>query len=137
MKNTIDACVAFDFKGRHYELCIHLDLDQAMETAGALPSMYPLIARHNHIDTYSYEYEMMQAEDIQIRQATGTVKDFIHEGRLDTAAFENHWRESKALTALRDIAKHTLGIDALDQQPALKAALLAAYQLGAAVGQHG
>ncbi len=135
MKNTIDACVAFDFKGQHHELCVHLDLDQAMETAGILPSIYSLIARHNQIDTYSYEYEMMQAEEIQIRRATGAVKDFVHEGRLDVAAFENHWRESKALTALRDIARRTLGIDALDQQPALKEALLAAYQLGEAAGQ--
>lgn len=79
---------------------------------------------------------MMQAEDIQIRRATGAVKGFIHEGRLDVAAFENHRRESKVLTALRDIARRTLGIDALDQQPALKAALLAAYQLGEAAGQH-
>ncbi len=137
MKNTIDACVAFDFKGQHHELCIHLDLDQMMETAGALPSMYPLIARHNHIDTYSYEYEMMQVEEIQVRHATGMVNDFVREGRLDVAAFEHHWRELKALTALRDIVKRTMDIDDLDQQPTLKAALLAAYQLGEMAGQRG
>jgi len=135
MKNTIEACVEFDFKGQHHALCIDLDLDQAMETAGALPPMHALIARHNHIDTYSYEYEMMLAEEIQIRRATGAVKDFIHAGRLDVEAFENHWRESKALTALRDIAKRSMGIDALDQQPALKAALLAAYHSGFEAGR--
>ncbi len=135
MKNTIEACVEFDFKGQHHALCIDIDLDHVMETAGALPPMHALIAHRHRVDTCSYEYEMLQAEDIQIRRATGTVKDFIQGGRLDVAAFENHWRESKALTALRDIARRTVGIDALDQQPALLAALLAAYQLGEAAGQ--
>ncbi|HHH48353.1 MAG TPA: hypothetical protein ENK51_05640 [Gammaproteobacteria bacterium] len=135
MKNTIEACVAFDFKGQHHVLCIDLDLDQAMSAAGALPPIHALIARHNHIDTYSYEYEMMLAEAIQIRRATGAVKDFIHEGRLDVAAFEDHWRETKALAALRDIARRNLQVDALDRQPALKAALLAAYRLGESAGQ--
>ncbi len=131
-KNTIDACVAFDFKGQHHELCIDLDLDQMMERANALPSLYPLIARHNHIDTYSYEYEIMQAEEIQIRNASGIVVDFVHGGRLDVAAFENCWRESRVLTALSEVAKRTMNVADLDQQPALKAALLAAYQLGEA-----
>ena len=58
MKNTIDACVAFDFKGQHHELCVHLDLDQAMETAGILPSIYSLIARHNQIRSEEHTSEL-------------------------------------------------------------------------------
>lgn len=134
MKNTIDACVEFDFKGQHHVLCVSLDLDQMMTQAGSLPVMYPLIARHNQIDSYSYEYEMMQAEAVLARNATGWVSDFIHDEQLDVAGFEQHWRETQALAALADIAQRHMNVTSLDEQPALKAALLAAYRLGVEAG---
>ena len=42
MKSTIDACVVFDFKGQHHELCIHLDLDQQPALKAALLVAYQL-----------------------------------------------------------------------------------------------
>ena len=130
MKNTIDVYVSFDFKGQHHEPELHLDLDELMATTGRLPALLPLIARHNNIDAYSYEYEMMEAEDVRVRRATGLAAGFVQDGRLDMAAFEQHWLEQQTLAALTDIASRTLDIEDLSQQPALKEALLAAYRLG-------
>ncbi|VAX04293.1 hypothetical protein MNBD_GAMMA20-674 [hydrothermal vent metagenome] len=42
MKSTIDACVAFDFKGQHHELCIHLNLDQQPALKAVLLAAYQL-----------------------------------------------------------------------------------------------
>ena len=131
MKNTIEACVEFDFKGQHHELCIDLDLDQAMETAGALPPMHALVARHNHIDTYSYEYEMMQAETIKYSSSHPLVDEHIIESLLDIVAFETSWHEYRQLEECQKIAEKYLSINDLQQYPELKYALLEAYRLGA------
>ena len=79
---------------------------------------------------YSYEYEMMLAETIMFSDAKGLITDFVSEGILDLAAFNNAWAESIIIEKLQDIAKQYLSIDDINQQPDLKSALLAAYQQG-------
>ncbi len=130
MSNYITASVEFYFKGERYGASIELDMDQHMHASGELPDLYPLLATAMDIGAYSYEYEMMLAETIMFSDAKGLVTDFVSEGILDLAAFNDAWSESIVIEKLQDIAKQYLSIDDINQETNLKNALIAAYRLG-------
>ena len=130
MSNYITASVEFYFKGEKHGASIELDMDQHMHASGKLPDLYPILAKAMDLGAYSYEYEMMLAETIMFSDAKGLITDFVSEGILDLAAFNNAWAESIIIEKLQDIAKQYLSIDDINQQPDLKSALLAAYQQG-------
>lgn len=130
MKNSFVASIEFYFKGEHYTPSVRLDLDQVMETTGGLPSLYTLIARDNGIDLYSYQYEVMQMEEIHFTEVEGFVAEFIHNGELDVQGFVDKWHERRLQEALASIAQRCLGIEDLAQQPQLQRALQEAYALG-------
>ncbi len=130
MSNFITASVEFYFKGERYGASIELDMDQHMHASGELPDLYPLLATAMDIGAYSYEYEMMLAETIMFSDAKGLVTDFVSEGILDLAAFNDAWSESIVIEKLQDIAKQYLSIDDINQETNLKNALIAAYRLG-------
>lgn len=136
MSNYVTASVEFHFKGKEHKASIELDMDQHMHASGELPDLYPLLATAMEVGAYSYEYEMMLAETITFSDAKGLVADFVSEGILDLAAFNTAWSESITIERLQDIAKQHLSIDDIDQEPELKKALLAAYQLGTEKNQH-
>ena len=69
MKNLVTVYIEFSFRGKTHSPELSLDLDEFLHTHGSIPSLYPLIASHNDFDLYSYEYEMMQAEPLQFRDA--------------------------------------------------------------------
>ncbi len=71
MSNQVTASILFCFKGTSYSPSLDLDLDRYMHTSGHIPNLYPLIARANNFDLYSYEYEMMQAEPIKFSNPQG------------------------------------------------------------------
>lgn len=129
MKNIITASVKFSFKGVSHEPSITLELDKYI-VGGDFPDLYPLIAKENNHDLYSYEYEMMQAEEIFFSNAEGLIADFISNGVLDLQAFQAAFSEKLIIKQLRDVAKEHLQIDDLEQQPELAQALLSAYRLG-------
>lgn len=130
MKNIIKARVEFYFKGNRHSLAATIDLDECMRLHDGIPSLFDVIARENAIDAYSYEYEVMLQEDIEIEHAEGFVTDFIHQGVLDADGFAQKWREDKVLSVLREIAKRNMSVDDLNAHPALKNALFDAYQAG-------
>lgn len=130
MSNKVTASIHFSFKGKHHSPSIELDIDAHMTTAGCLPELYPLIARLNNYDMYSYEYEMMQAEDIQFSQAEGLILDFIENNLLKKDAFESAWHEQSVFNELQEIATAHLNIDDLQEQKKLREALFAAFKLG-------
>ena len=130
MSNHITASIEFYFKGEKHGASIELDMDQHMHASGDLPDLYPILAKAMDLGAYSYEYEMMLAETIMFSHAKGLIANFVNEGILDLAAFNDAWSESIIIEKLQDIAKHHLSIDDIDQQPELKSALLAAYQQG-------
>lgn len=132
MNNHVTASVEFFFKGKKIAASVDIDLDQAMESAGELPALYPLLARAAELDLYSYEYEIMQAEEIVFSNASGIAADHVHDGVLDRESFTAAWREQQLLGQLQQIAQRHLSVDNLQQQPALKAALLEAWRLGKA-----
>ncbi|OOZ40451.1 hypothetical protein BOW53_07715 [Solemya pervernicosa gill symbiont] len=132
MKNSATATVHFYFKGEKFEPSIEVDFDKIIAMHGVIPALYTTIAKRNGIDSYSYEYEMMEAEPVTYSNATGVVTDFISEGQLDTEGFIAAWYEQRLMEKLATIAKQHLEIDNLEEQAALKAALSEAYRLGRA-----
>lgn len=137
MSNKVTASITFSFKGKTHQPSIDLDLDQCMKGTGQLPNLYPLIAKANNYDMYSYEYEMMQVECIMFSNAQGLIADFVQQGQLDTQAFEACWEKEKVLQQLQLLAKNILSVDDLNQQTKLKQALLDAYGMGkASVNKH-
>lgn len=130
MKNTIDACIEFSFKGETYTPFATIDLDSLLEQGGSLPSIHALLAERNGIDTYSYLYEVMQEEEISFSNAQGLAADFLADGHFDAQAFADRWQENQIIDRLQALATRTLGIDCLEQHPQIREALLQAYRLG-------
>jgi hypothetical protein len=131
MKNTINASIEFHYQGELYSASATIDLDQLMKNQTPLTSLHHILATAANIDSYSYQYEMLLAEDIQFSDAQGIAAQFLHDGHFDIPGFEITWREHKKLGLLQSIAKRLLDVDDLAQQPALKNALLEAFQSGA------
>ncbi|MDT8283153.1 MAG: hypothetical protein RQ982_10165 [Gammaproteobacteria bacterium] len=130
MENYLTASVEFYYRGEKITASIELDLDQHMQASGQLPNLYPLLAQTLNLDIYSYEYEMMLAEDILFRDAKGLVAEHVNDGLFDREAFASAWSESFIMKQLQQIAKKNLSMEDLQQQPELKNALLEAYNLG-------
>lgn len=130
MSDRITAFVTFYFKGNEISASIEMDLNDYMQVSGKLPGLYPLLARSINIDLYSYEYEMMQAEQVRFRAAQGLVVDYLCDEVLDVTGFEQAWKERQVLMQLQLIARDRIGLDDLDQNPDLKEALLDAWRLG-------
>ena len=132
MKNSIAASVVFYFKGERHAPSMVIDLDELMERNGGMNNLHHSIARANNIDSYSYEYEMMMADEIHFEQAEGMAVEFLHDGQFDMAGFKEKWREQQVVEAVRPIAERCVGITDLDGKPKLKAALIEAYLAGKA-----
>jgi hypothetical protein len=131
MNSKLTATIRFCFKGQTHEPSIEITLVEYMKNPENYPDICMMIARANDFDMYSYEYEMMQAENITFSDASGLVADFINDGTLDFSAFELAWQEKNILNQIQDIAKNILSIDDLEQQPEIKQALISAYKSGA------
>jgi len=131
VKNTIDASIDFDFRGEHIVAAATIELDPLIDSTNGLPSLHQILAKRNNIDLLSYHYEIMLEEDVFIRDAQGLVAEFVTDGRLDETGFLQAWRDQKMMTQLQAIAQQHLAVDDLQKDPKLKAALTAAFRLGA------
>jgi hypothetical protein len=130
MKDSIVARVEFSFRGQDYELESVLDLREVMRKYLELPTFHRVLAMQHGIDTYSYLYEVMLEEPIQLSHPQGLAAEFLRDGEFDIAGYIARLGESESLDALRVIASTEMGVEDLDAQPKLKAALMRAYQLG-------
>jgi len=128
MKNIITASIAFDFKGKRYTPSIEVELDAYMQSIGKLPDLHGLIAAQNNIGIYSYEYEMMLAEDIRFTNAQGMVTKYIVDGILNSEAFESAWQKHETLQEIRTIVEKNMGINDLQQHPEFEKTLLEIYK---------
>ena len=140
MRNKIIASVEFYFKGEQHTPEVTIDLDILManhqSSHDRWMSIYHLLARENGIDTYSYQFEIMQVEKIQFRDATGISAEYLRGGQFFIAEFENAWQERNILENIQLIAKQHLAINDLSHHPELKAALFEAYKLGTNQGKN-
>ena len=132
MKNSVVASVVFYFKGEKHAPSMVIDLDELMGRNGGLNNLHHSIALANNIDAYSYEYEMMMADDIHFETPTGMAIDFLNDGQFDMDGFKVIWREQQVVEAVRPIAERCVGITDLEGKPKLKAALIEAYLAGKA-----
>lgn len=130
MNNTITASIVCSFQGKTHSPALTIDLDAVMQAHGYVPDLHASIAVDNGIDTYSYLYEVMEAQEIEYSQPTGLAAACYAAGQFDAEAFAHLWHRQQALSVLGPIAKRHLDIDDLEQHPALQAALTAAFEAG-------
>ncbi|MEI7456040.1 MAG: hypothetical protein WCK93_04895 [Nitrosomonadales bacterium] len=129
-KNAITARIEYSFKGEDYEHTTVFNLDLLLTQYAEFPVLYSIMAAQHGIDTYSYLYEVMQESDIEFTDPHGYARDYVVDGEFDVQALADNWQNQKAAALLQPIASRELGIENLNDHPALKSALLAAYNLG-------
>jgi len=132
--NTVRARVAFSFKGETYHLDSVIDLDRCLGEPGAPPVFHRFLAQAAGIDPYSYLYEVLESHPIEFSDATGVAARSCRDGRFDWGLFERELRAEPDWQAVRALAESIMGAHDWDADPALKAALLAAYRAGKACG---
>lgn len=130
MTNSITISIEFFFKGEKLSPSMVIDLDDHIKHKKTTESFLPLLATSNGIDHYSYEYEMLHAEELVFSNPQGLARAFLNEGYFDFEGFEQAWREERIAEAVARIAKEHCDVDDLSTQPELKAALIEAYKLG-------
>ena len=130
MKNSITISIEFYFKGEKLSPSTVIDLDAHIKHQQTIESFLPLLAKNNNMDLYSYEYEMLQAEELVFSNAQGLAKAFLNDGYFDFEGFEQAWHEQKIAESVAKIAKEHLDVDDLSSQPELEAALIEAFKLG-------
>lgn len=131
-KNTVRARMSFSFKGETHDLDCVIDLDRFLGAPGAMPDFHRLLAQSAGIDPYSYLYEVLESHDIEFSDATGMAAPSCHDGRFDWNRFARDVGEAREWQAVRALAEAIMGARDWDSEPALKAALLAAYRAGKA-----
>lgn len=130
--NTIRAHLTLSFKGETYNLDSVIDLDRHLGEPGEAPNFHRLLAQAAKIDPYSYLYEVLESHEIEFSDATGVAARSCHDGGFDWTHFEQELNEERDWQLVRPIAERTISGRDLDADPALKAALLAAYRAGKA-----
>ena len=129
MKNSIRVSLEFSFRGETYSPSAVIDLDSIDGSEGA-PNWHAILATFNNIDTYSYAYEVMEASELNFSDSTGTATRYVADGHFDFDGFIKARSQAQIVAPLQDIAKQTLGIDNLENEPRIKQALLQAFELG-------
>jgi hypothetical protein len=105
VKNTIRVSAPFSFKGETFK-----------------PTTI--------LDPYSYAFEVMQQSELYFDNATGLAGEYLQDGCFDFQAYITKSEEIELHSQLQQIAKDTLNIDDLTEEPEIKNALIHAYQLG-------
>ena len=124
MKNTIIVSVEFFFKGEKLSPSMTIDLDAHIQSQHPPESLIPILAQHNNIGPYSYEYEMLEAEQLVFSAAEGLAKNFLENGVFDFDAFKQAWHENRIAESVADIARTHLAVEDLSTQADLKNALI-------------
>lgn len=132
--NTVRARMTFSFKGETYELDSVIDLEECLGEPAEAPDFHRLLTRVAGIDPYSYLYEVLESHEIEFSDATGVAAHSCRDGRFDWNRFEHDMSEAQDWQAVSVVAERILGVSDWDAEPALKAALLAAYRAGRASG---
>lgn len=126
--NIIEVSIEFYFKGRRHNPSAVINLDECMHHQDLITHIYYTIASENGIGSHTYELDVMVMEPLHFDHAHGDVASFIHDHQFDIEGFRKMWMETNMVKILQPIARKHLGIDNLDEHPALKAALIETYQ---------
>ncbi|MEE9310188.1 MAG: hypothetical protein V3U64_04150 [Cocleimonas sp.] len=95
-----------------------------------IESVFHIVASHNNIGNYSYEYEVLESSVKIFSEATGIAHEFICAEGFDLEGFKTKHSEQSVLGKLQTIASGALNIDDLENHQDIKQALLEAYQAG-------
>jgi hypothetical protein len=132
MANTIKAQIFFSFQGKHYSPELEINLDQVLEAGQDFSRLHEQLAQANGIDTYSYEFEVMESCDIEFSNATGLATEFLsNSGQFDLEGFSQALNSNQTQQNLLKLAQAHMQIDSLDEIEGLQAALEAAFLAGA------
>ena len=129
-ENCIGVSVEFSFKGENYHYATVVDLDQLLRQHDEMPSIHEILAKKYQVDSYSYLYEVMLEAELEFRDPHGLAVNYLTEGKFDLPSLATNWPEAKALILLQPVVKEELGITDLNLHPALRRALIEAYNLG-------
>lgn len=129
MKNTVAVYTEFDYQGVSLKPTMNLNLDTYIKSLDDIAVIPVLLAKANHIDSYSYQYEILLDSQLYYTDATGLAADFLADGSFDFAGFLAAQRASHIINKLRQISQDELGISDLSAHAALQRALLRAYYL--------
>jgi len=130
VKNTIMVTIPFSFKGKEYSPSAIIDLDSYAQTHDNFNSIFHQVANENKIDPYSYEYEVLESSPLQFSEASGRAVDYLVNNSFDLTAFKEYLANREVDDVLLEIAKEEFNIKNLDNDLALKNALLKAYKAG-------
>jgi hypothetical protein len=130
MNNTIEACVEFSFKGESYHPCALIDLDELIQNGQDLLNSHFVLAKANGIDTYSYLYETMESYPVSYANPGGLAQQCLDGDIFDFEHFKSLWHNERHMHLITAIAKQHLSIESLENESAIKDALLAAYKAG-------
>ncbi len=130
MKNTVQARLAFDFRGEQFSACITIDLDAIMLKQGDLNGLYDMLADSIGLDAYRHEYDVMLMEDISFSEPTGLACKFVHDGQLNFDGFIETWEKQRILDVIQPIAERHLNISDLSNHRELETVLIECYRAG-------
>lgn len=130
MKNSIVVSAEFHFKGTKHSPSMVIDLDEYIKSNSSEDVLYPLLAKTNNIDTYSYEYEILLDQSLEFSDAEGLAKNFLDENTFDFTAFAQAFQDEHIEILIADIARAHMPASDLSTQPELRAALLEAFKKG-------
>ncbi|PCI68141.1 MAG: hypothetical protein COB38_09050 [Gammaproteobacteria bacterium] len=129
MKNLITASIEFYFKGEKISASVDLDLNSIILSHQELPDFYPLLATSINLDIYSYEYEMMQAEEINFSSSNSLVEKEILQGKFDFPTYKKKRDALQLDEDIQNIIQRYFTNDELKNNSNIKTALIAASHL--------
>lgn len=120
----------FSFRGENLSPELVIELDELMKAGQDLSRLHEKLAQANGIDTYSYEFEVMESCHIEFSDASGLARDYLDEhGEFDFEGFQSAWKIQSGPPLLA-IAQQHMNIASLDDIKGLEEALMAAYRAG-------
>ncbi|MEE9302209.1 MAG: hypothetical protein V3U84_00340 [Thiotrichaceae bacterium] len=120
----------FSFKGIDHEPSCVIDLDTFILGNQGIESVFHIVASHNNIGNYSYEYEVLESSVKIFSEPTGIAHEFICDEGFDLEGFKSKQNEQSVFEKLQSIASEALNINDLANNKDIQKALLRAYQIG-------
>ncbi len=135
MKNVITITIPFSFRGVDHKPSALIDLDVLVKNNHTMDFIFHYVAKENNIGRHSYEFEVLESSPQLFSDPTGVACEFFDDHCFDLDSFKDKLNELNIIDELNIISKDILGINNLEDQSDLKAALLKAYNMGKEAGK--
>ncbi len=129
MQTEISVRLCYDFRGETYTYNADIPLPLYIENIEAFYRSIPqTIADKNKLDTFTYQYELMETSPIEVIAVKSRIEKALPKLPVLLEDFLEHYTKVSSETYLQMIAEE-YGLD-LNANPRLAKALKAAYTLG-------